>query len=454
MKTTAPDIAAVIATAPVTYNFSSKFNGESSVSYTGQTFRQLLINDIKNAMSSQLRNSSFYAKEEIVEMLNSYYRYDENNPKAGDLVIDGITDFTITAYDTNGRQVDITEGFVYSDVQSPGKNLADKLAGNDNPLRRGRLYGTNQASTPEDYVNLLFDEFAENTVNGKNFTVPNGALAPQTIHSASVTEDGRDLAQLVQKFFHSAISYSQAAGDYLSTTLGANKGLKADNTKPSKAGSTYTNMEHHFDEAYGYFGGARGFGLQTDKQIQSSLSGDLNGDGAISLESEMNLGLSKNFGRVDVLAADQDLDLTKEVMDAFIAGRYLIAQAPAGYEQFVEAYSQVALGAWEKTLAAVSIIYINLTIKEYEQYGTFEYKYEQFVKYWSEMKGFAFAFQFNPKGIMSDAEFDQLHALMADKPVLPHANKADVDTYKNNLIAARNLLGSTYGFSANNVANW
>lgn len=454
VKSDAAEVAKALSTAPKSYNFESQFGTGSSVSYTGQVFRQVLNADLKTVMASQLRGSSFLTKEDVLNELLSFYQYDENTTLVGDSVIDGYTDFLVSAKDVNGRPMDIFEGFVYADIQSPGKNLYKKLAGVDNSLRRGKLYGTTVATTPADYVSQLFDEFAENTVNGKAFSVPNGSLPAQTIHNSSITADGRDLAQLTQKFFHGAISYSQAARDYLSTDLGTSKGLNADNSAPAKQGAKYTAMEHHFDEAFGYFGGARNFLDYSDQLLASAQSIDTDGDGTISLKSEMNLGIAKNFGRVDMLAADKDLDLTKEVMESFIKGRHLITQKPQGYESYVIALSEVALGAWEQTLAAVTVIYINLTIHAYEAYGTNSYLYKNFVKYWSEMKGFGLAFQFNPKGIMADTTFDQMHALMGDLPVLPHAAKADVDAYKTKLLQARDLLESTYGFSANNVANW
>ena len=456
IKSDSQAIANVLATTPITYEFTSKFDNKSSVKYYGETFRQVLMNDIKSAMGGQLRETTKYSKQDLLDMLNSYYKYNENNPLALnlDIVIDGFIDFKTKAKDLNDNPIDIAEGFVYSDIQSPGKNLYGKMAGIDNPLRRRKLYGTSTAATPDEYVNSLFNEFAENAVNGKNFTVPNGSLAPQTITTASLTKDGRDLSQLVQKFMIGAISYSQAANDYLSTELGATKGLNADNTKVQKSGVNYTAKEHFFDEAFGYFGGHRYFNQMADEDIMKSRSTDYDSDNMVSLFSEVNMGIAKNFGRLDFLAADKDMDLSAEVMNAFLQGRHLITEAPQGYQKYVEALSLIALGAWEKTIGGTTIVYINLTLKEIEQYGTIEYKFDQFAKYWSEMKGFAFGFQFNPKGIMTDAEFDQLHALMGEAPILPHAAKADVDAYKQKLIDARNLIGKIYGFSANNVANW
>ncbi|MCR9204672.1 MAG: DUF4856 domain-containing protein [Halobacteriovoraceae bacterium] len=448
------EIQKVMKEAPSNYVYFSQFNRGTSVSYTGQTFRQILIEDIKGAMTSQPAGSYVGTKDEAINMLMSYYNYDEFTNLMAPGVIDGFSEFKVSAKSLAGQKMPITEGFFYSDVQSPGKNLKDKMAGNDNPLRRGKLYGVKGYNTPEDFVNGLFNLFADRATAGKAFTVPNGNLAPQTITEGYITEDGWDLAQLTQKFFHGAVSYSQAARDYFSTDLGPSKGLNADNTQPAKQGASYTAMEHHFDEGFGYFGGSRDFLSYSDLQSRTKVSMDTNGDGFISLKSEKNMGIATNVSRMDLTAADQDLDLSKELMEALLKGRELIAKKPSGYKKYVVANAQVALTNWEKTLAAVTIHYINVTLKQYQAYGTQNYLYTNFVKFWGEMKGFALSFQFSPRSLMDDSTFDRVHALMQTKPVLPHGPKAKVDQYVNNLLGARDLIAKTYGFSQNNTVNW
>lgn len=444
----------VMDSAPAKFEFESQFGANSSVSYPGQAFRQVLMEDIKGAMTSQPRGSYPGQKDEAKNMLMSYYAYDETTSLTGTGVIDGFSEFKAGAKDLNGQPMPIYEGFIYSDIQSPGKNLNGKIAGNDNPLRRGKLYGTKLAKTPEELVFKWFDMFAENAVEGESFSVPNGDLEAQTITQAHITENGLDLAQLTQKFFHGAVSYSQAARDYLSTDLGPAKGLNADNSKPAKQGAAFTALEHHFDEAFGYFGAARDYKNYTDLQTRTKVSIDTNNDGYISILTERNQGIAPNAARMDLTAADQSLDLSAQAMDAFLKGRHLITQKPEGYLPFVVAQAQVALNAWEKTLAGVTIHYINTTVKEYKEYGTSEYLYKDFVKFWGEMKGFAFAFQFNPKATMSDETFDRVHELMGEAPVLPHASKQEVSTYVADLLTARDLIGETYGFSKDNVTNW
>jgi hypothetical protein len=447
------EVKAVMKAAPTSYEFNSQFTRSSSVSYTGQVFRNVLMNDIKGAMTSQTRGGYEGTVEEAKNMILSYYNYNENTDLIGQGVIDGFSQFTISPKGLNGSSIPAFEIF-YSDIQSPGKDLYSKLAGVDNPLRRGKLFGLSGFNTPEEVFNAWFEAYAKNAVEGAVFSVPNGSLPAQKINAAHISEEGLDYAQLTQKFLYGAVSYSQAARDYLSTDLGPTKGLNADNTKPAKAGAAYTAMEHHFDEGFGYFGAARDYLAYTDSEARNKLSRDTDNDGMISILTEYNGGIAPNAARVDLTAADQNLDLNTEIMTAFLQGRELITKKPADYKKYVVAQAQVVLSGWEKVLAAITIHYINVTLKEYTEYGTQEYLFKDFVKFWGEMKGFALAFQFSPQALMADATFDEVHALMGDKPVLPHATKEEVASYMAGLEKARELMRKTYNFSVNNTLNW
>lgn len=449
------NIKEVMSNAPKTYNFASQFDASaSSVAYTGQTFRQVLINDLYVVMNGATRAGYNGPTKDATDWLSSYYDYSEDSSRSADNTIDGSSFFAISAVDIDGQSMEIDEGFFYSDIQSPGKNLLGKMAGVDNPLRRGQLYGATGFATPDALVQSWFNEFAANVTSGQTFTVPNGLLPAQTISKAKTTVDGRDLAQLTQKFLHGAISYSQSARDYFSTDLGPTKGLNADNTVPAKQGVKYTAMEHHFDEGFGYFGGARDFLSYSDLESRTKKSIDTDGNGFIALKSEKNMGISTNVSRFDLTAADGKPNRSQEIMEALLKGRHLIAQKPEGYKKYAVAQARVALGVWEETLAAVTIHYINRTIKMTEAYGSKSYLFDNYAKFWSEMKGFGLAFQFNPKGIMTDEDFDQMHALMKDAPVVPHAEPSLVKGYINDLLLARAILERTYGFSATNVQNW
>ncbi len=455
LKNAPAEIKAVTDAAPSTYDFNSRFTRSSSVKYTGQVIRNILMEDIKDRMNSYKTGSYPGSAADAKKMLMSYYDYKTVLPADRNVsgAISGDSEFLIKAKDLNDQQMPLYE-FFYSEIDGTNKDLRGKIAGVDNPLRRGKLYGWKGANTPDELMNLWFEAYANNAANGKAFTPPNGSLPTNPVDLASVTADGVDYAQLVQKFLYGAVAYSQAARDYLSTDLGPNKGLNADNNEPQKPGVNYTAMEHFWDEGFGYLGAARDALSYDDMDAFQKRSIDTNNDGLISLLDEKIVGSARNVPRLDVTAIDGDLDLSKEIMEAFIKGRQLIATRPANYKTYVEAYAQVALTVWEKSFAGVTIHYINKTLKQYKAYGTRGYDFLSWAKFWGEMKGYALVFQFNPKALMPDATFDQLHVLMDDKPVLPHAPKAQVDAYVAKLTEARDMIGKTYGFSQNNVINW
>lgn len=107
-----------------------------------------------------------------------------------------------------------------------------------------------------------------------------------------------------------------------------------------------------------------------------------------------------------------------------------------------------AVGAWEAALAATAVHYINDTIKDTRAIGTEDYSFADHAKHWSEMKGFALSLQFNPRSAVSDADFVSLHTLMGTRPVLGDASEGEREAYLADLLAARDILGQSYGFDA------
>ena len=452
LKNAPTEIQAAMNNAPKTYEFKSQFDQKDSVDYTGQTFRQILIEELKSFMVAQKRGNYPGTKEEAHEAMMSFIDFNPKNQSSAEGSINGSSLFTMKAYFLDKTEAPIFEGFVFDDIQSPGKKLLDKLAGNDNPLRRGTLKGWDDTKkTPQELLFSFIDELALNSTEGSTFTVPNGSLPVQRIDAADTTPDGRNLTELTQKFLQGAVSYSQAAEDYLSTNLGSKKGLNVDNELKYEPNANHTALEHFFDEAYGYFGGARDVALYKDAEQSGGLSRDTNNDGSISLLKEKNHGLAKNYSRVDLAIKDQSLDLSKEVSEAFLKGRYLITMKPNNYRPYVIAQAQVALGAWEKTIGIVSAIYLGHMIKSYEAYGTENYIFKNLAKFFSEMKGFSLSLQFNPSAIMSDSIFDQFHSLVGTSPALPHGNAQDVQTYIANLKTARELILKTYGLDSSKI---
>lgn len=465
-----PERQQLLSQAPDEYRFENRFDGvRSSVSYSGQSFRQVLIADLKQYMSDLTRGGYDGSAEDAYLALDSYYSYDAASTVEVSGAIYGLSEFTLTAKDLRGGDMPAAEGYFYDDLQENGKQLRNKTAGNDNPLRRQELHGWStmvidgidvgdQARDddgkvkPEDLIDTWLKLCAKYSADSNPFRVDVGGGRTELVTEACLTQFGLDLTQLVEKFLHGAVSFSQAAGDYFSTSLGVNKGLNAGNSTLS-AGKAYTALEHHWDEAFGYFGAARDYRAYSLTDIKQGYSRDTNNDGAIALLSEKNFGAAINAVKRQLTAAGNDVDFVSATADALIKGRYVISQG-VDDKELISALAITALAEWEKIIAATVVHYINRTINEMEQWGSEDYSFKQHAKYWSEMKGFALAFQFSPVAILSDTDFDRFHQLVGDFPVLATAVPRAKLAYLQNLVAARELLASAYGFSAMTTENW
>ena len=105
----------------------------------------------------------------------------------------------------------------------------------------------------------------------------------------------------------------------------------------------------------------------------------------------------------------------------------------------------LALEAWEQAIAATVIHYINDTLQDMADIGTADYSFSNHAKHWSEMKGFALSMQFNRRSPLTVEQFGELHDMMGTAPVL---EGGDLAGYQTDLIAARAMLGTAYGFDA------
>ncbi len=436
---------------PQTYSYESKFEpGVSSVSYSGQVARQVLIHDLKGyigGLGDQIDSGAMPAddKETVVASLDFYFRFDSES--------DGTSSIGL---DTTPAPAQAS----YTDISS-GKDLAGKLAGNDSLTDHrdwsSEFVGWDDVESPEALVQHFFDKIAENAVaraNGEEVRGPNDELLP-----VYVDAEGRDYQQLTQKFLLGAVNFSQGTDDYLDDDIDG-KGLLSDNTE-SDDGAPYTALEHQWDEGFGYFGAARNYGDYTDEEIAgkggrdgwSSGYHDTDGDGALDLNSEYNFGHSQNAAKRDLGSSENaPTDFTKQAFEGFRRGRAIInnANGPLTEDQLAELKSarNDAVEAWEKAIAATVVHYINDTLQMMA--AGEEYDFVEHAKVWSELKGFALSFQFNPRSPML-GDFAELHDLIGDKPALPGDD--NFDAYGDDLRTARDLLGSAYGFAPENLGD-
>ncbi|AWB67327.1 DUF4856 domain-containing protein [Saccharobesus litoralis] len=444
---------------PATYTFESQLTTGSSVSYTGQIARHALIQELTNFVGS-LDAGNYTSNDEVVAALNEYFR-------DGD---DTASDKALTLTTTPG-----TEQTTVRDI-SDGKNLIGKIAGKDATGQHkdwetaGNFKGWMGINTPTDLVDHFFDLLAAEVVdingNSLNRQDPEGNALKYTY----VTSTGLDLKQLIQKFLLGAVAFSQGADDYLDSDT-AGKGLLSANQQVD--GKSYTALEHQIDEGFGYFGAARDYAEYSDLELAGKDESanarshyfDTNTDGKIDLNSEYNWGNSVNAGKRDN-GATVATDLTKDAFDAFLTLRALAneaaknpssddaPQADAETVAAMKIQAEAALLAWEKSISASVIHYINYTIADLKTIKAGGYTADEFAdlaKHWSEMKGFALGLQFNRLSPVSDADFEDVLSKMQDAPVL---DTTKIDDYIADLESARTILGNAYSFNATNVAEW
>lgn len=454
-------------TIPSTYTFESVFSaGESSVSYTGQTKRHLLIDDLVQAILD-LQDS---VGQGVRGDLDFYYRFDASSS-------DGQT--YLFSLDT----ISTIPSPTYGDVAS-GKSLVGKTAGNDKAehiLGDGFIgwetwhssLTVSGSGTPENLVDHFFavlDDLASDGITDE-IAITGGTVG---IDVPYVSKAGVDYRQMVQKFLLGAVAYSQGAADYLKTDFSTGNDAAA-------AGKNYSFAQHKWDEAFGYFGAARNYNDYTDDAIAGKSGAtdpefgngynDTDTDGSIDLRSEFNWGHSANCAKRD-RGATVATDFTKEAFDAFLTGRAILNQSENLTDTEIQALQAAALTVsltWEKCIAATVVHYINDTLADMDAFVGAAYadldSFRDHAKHWSEMKGFALGLQFNPDSpfradTAAVASLETVLRNMGDAPVLPDGTQngvayaGGVEAYRTALLEARDIMEDIYGFDAANVANW
>ncbi len=394
---------------PQAYVFDSRFvEGESSVSYSGQVVRNLLLQDLKALTDSVGKNG---ARSVSAQDMLRLYEYD-----------DALNLETLT---TTGALPALESH--YSSL-STGKNLVGKIS--DEPV-----IGYNRPA--DDLVREWFNAIADNSQDADKLGTP----------MAYTSDAGVDMSQMINKVLIGAVPYYQATGVYLNGLLDRDNSEGRDGTDP------YTAMEHGWDEAFGYFGAARDYARYTDDQLAGSVDNftfDSNGDGSIDFKSEYNFGLSRNAAKRD--KGGSGVDFTQEIFNAFLAGRTAITNQ--GSVADISAHRQAASEGMEKVIAATVVHYINDTLSDMSKLGTPDENRADLNKHWAEMKGYTVALQYNPFRLINDGQLAELHGIMGEAPVYDEPGSNGYQTQVANYERAKVVLQAAYGFSNANMQNW
>ncbi|MBC8144124.1 MAG: DUF4856 domain-containing protein, partial [bacterium] len=263
-------------------------------------------------------------------------------------------------------------------------------------------------------------------------------------------DNGLDLGEMINKVMLGSIAYYQATSVYLNSLLDKNNAVAA--VDANGGALAFTEMEHGWDEAFGYFGAARDFARYSDAQLagtSADYSYDSNGDGKIDFRSEYNYTFARYAGRRDRSAGS---DLTKEIFDAFLAGRTAIVNK-ASVDELIARRRDVSL-AWERIIAATAVHYMNDVERSMRGLDTTSAAATVVRHQWSEMKGYVIALQFNSLKTISDARLNELHTLIGSKPVIADAASAENVDYRASITSARAIIKSVYGFTDAQMNAW
>ncbi|WP_248723453.1 DUF4856 domain-containing protein [Seonamhaeicola sp. ML3] len=249
--------------APATYSFTR--DGASTVSFSGQTTR--------------------------IEM--------------GQELIDALKDTSKSEADLDGMFTNTGDKFADADLNASSKTIRSKTAASAD------YFSAN--TTDANAIKADFDAWIKGQVDEvyPNWSVDAASGTAGKIQEAGggstryVNAKGLEYSQAVNKGLIGALMVDQALNNYLSpAVLDAGTNV-ADNDAGTVAdGKTYTNMEHKWDEAYGYV-----YGVNADP---ANPNADLGADSF----------LNKYLGRVE---GDSDFaGIADEIFEAFKLGRAAI----------------------------------------------------------------------------------------------------------------------------------
>lgn len=253
--------------APATYDFSR--NEASSVSFTGQTTRIQMAAELTSAMMDFDNTTE--------ELLLEMYR----NETAG------------------GGDAD---PFQNADLNDATKNIKGKVAASTDYFSSNSQLSAEIKNQFELWLSAQVEEVFPNENSVAAPGQPGQIADGQS--TRYVNGKGFEYNQLVGKSLIGALMADQMLNNYLSTSvLDAGTNREDNNDGTLAEGSNYTNMEHKWDEAYGYlFGNA------------DNPSNPTFGEG--------NGFLNTYLGRVD---SDEDFaGIAEETFEAFILGRAAI----------------------------------------------------------------------------------------------------------------------------------
>lgn len=306
---------------PTTYTFER--NGASSVAFTGQTTRLDMLSEIKAYLVKGDRGEAINADA----LLNMFAN--ENSP------------FTNTAL--NSASVQIENKTFASDIQ----------------FYKDQFESAAATSIAVSQNGTMADEGIAGSVERGNTGV-----------FVNVDGKGWEHTQIIEKGLMGAFIYHQIFNTYLTD---ARIGASVDNVNLVE-GQNYTALEHHWDEAFGYW----------------SVPIDFPGGDPVLTPEENRFWANYTNGRNALLGVNQPL------MNAYLTGRAAIV---ANDRATMEAQVEIIYELHELVTAATAVHYINSSLEDLSANDT-----GNLFHHLSEAWAFVNAIRYSPKAALTSAQ--------------------------------------------------
>lgn len=243
--------------------------------------------------------------------------------------------------------------FADASLNTSGKQLKDKTIATAQPTFEGYF----------DAMAIASLSAGSPALNGKA-----GLLTTADNKKYLVDANGVEYGQLIQKGLMGAVFYFQAVEGYL-TDQKIGPGVDNTTVQPGEG----TKMEHHFDEAFGYFGAPVDFPTNVANTRYWA-----------NYSNKVNAALGSN----------------QKMMDAFLKGRAAIS---AKDMKAKDAAVATLRNEWERLVAASAIHELNAAKNNLADQAKKSH-------YLSEAKGFVMGLKFKTDRKLTDAQYNEVMA--------------------------------------------
>ncbi len=398
--------------APRVYFFLR--HGKSTVRNVGQTVRHLLVQDAKILME---RLSQPGAEPITFEKLYKYY-------------------------DNNQTTIN---GNILTETQLP-------------PLQPNYTY----IAGGRDLKAKVLDEYVDEITNNMTSwfqTISDNSNDPSKLGTDMVLieeETGYDLSEFFQKTAYGAVLFSHALHSYFRNVEDKNN---EDLFCYPGWLTSYTEMEHHMDEVFGYYGASRVFHDYTIEEI-ADIEGHQNYKDGYIPDEKIDFNTEYNFSFV-VEAARRDLasktatNYAETIFEAFRLARVAIVEK--NYEELIF-QKEIILSNWEEVIAASTIHHLNALLVEMDQLSN-NSNHHPFLmyKHWSAMYKYIEVLRYNYNNRLVNWEDLQQAYMRTPEVPFPKALSDDpskIVDFKLRIEAVRSIVQATYNFAEEDVLAW